>query len=292
MKIKDGIVQYQECYEFQKLAHSTQTDYRYYLSIINKKFGNINILKLGERALIFDFRSFNSQFVSNTPRKAKYILDVFRIFVKWCFINGYIRKNPLNMLFMKINNKPKIDNIWSENDVKYVMSNAPQPLQDFIFVALETGLRRCDLIRLTFDHIHIIENRYVFKINMQKTNKPIILPLSKNLTLWLEKLDYSSGFILKSTNGEPWHKDKFSHAWQRMKKRLKFKNITPHGLRKTAVTRLARTGCNVLEISALLGWSLKSVQNMLDKHYFKDKVSVAFNAIDKLDNYRKAAISS
>jgi integrase len=78
----------------------------------------------------------------------------------------------------------------------------------------------------------------------------------------------------------------------RLKKRLKLENITPHGLRKTAVIRLAKAGCTVPEIASILGWSISSVQNMLDRHYFKDKISVAFSAIKKLNLAKSSTLMS
>lgn len=171
-----------------------------------------------------------------------------------------------------------------QQDINYVMQNAPPSLRDYIYLALETGLRRCDLIKLTYDDIVIIKQQAFFSIKQSKTQKQIFIPISIDCYKWLVNRQNQSRYILLSYNGEPWHEDKFCHAWGRLKKRLKLEHITPHGLRKTTVTRLAVVGCSVMEISALLGWSLHTVQSMLDGHYYQDKISVALNALNKWTN--------
>lgn len=283
MKINHLITLYKNDYAFRKLSATTKRSYDYYLGIIDLRYGNRDVLKLGERELIYDFRGYVSGFCEDVPRKAKYLISVLRLFVKWSYRNGFIRRDLSDFLKLEFKYKPKSINVWSENDVQFVLQNASKPLQDFILFALETGLRRCDLIKLKFSDIHMVGTHKVFIVTQQKTKNQVKIPLSHKLLDWLNVNPQKNEFILNSFDDTPWHEDKFNHAWGRLKKRLKLTNITPHGLRKTAVTRLAKAGCTVPEISAILGWTITSVQNMLDKHYFQDKLSVAISAIDKLN---------
>lgn len=283
MKIYNLIELYKKDYAFRKLAVLTQKSYVTYLDIIAEKYGNRDALKLGERDTVYDFRIYITDIFQTLPRKAKHLLSVFRLFSRWAYRNGFIRRDITDILKLEFKYQVKSLNVWSEADVEFVLQHASKPLQDFILFALETGLRRCDLIKLTFSDIHTIQTHKVFIITQQKTKNQVKIPLSHKLIDWLDKNPPKSEFILNSVDNTPWHEDKFNHAWQRLKKRLKLKNITPHGLRKTAVTRLAKAGCTVPEISAIFGWTIASVQNMLDKHYFQDKLSVAISAIDKLN---------
>lgn len=284
--LSDAIELYKSDYEFDKLAPNTKKQYNCYLGLINEQFRRLLILHLSDKENVLRIRIFIKSLIPETPRKAKYVLQVFKIFYHWAYRDGYIRHNRLDLLKIKFNDSSRLNNIWSEADVEFVMKNAPKSLQDFIFLALETGLRRCDLIKLKFTDIKMIDGHKVFIINQQKTGTRVTIPLSDRLIDWLDKNPPKTEFILNSADATPWHEDKFNHAWQRLKKRLNLTKITPHGLRKTAVTRLAKASCTVPEISAILGWSISSVQNMLDKHYFKDKLSVATSAIQKLNNSR------
>jgi integrase len=283
MKIKDLIAVYKSDYAFLKLALGTQKQYSLCLNTVIDLYGNRDVLRLGERDLIFEFKKFISLLFLTKPRKAKHISDVFRLFCKWSYRNGMIRRDVTDILNLQLKYKPKKINVWSEADVEFVLKNASKSLQDFIFLSLETGLRRCDLIALKFSDIQKHDNRYVFVLKQKKTQRDVLIPLSSKVIKWLNAHEKLTEFLLNSADNTPWHEDKFTHAWGRLKKRLNLKNITPHGLRKTAVTRLAKAGCSILEISAILGWSVHNVQAMLDNHYFQDKLSVAFGAIDKIN---------
>lgn len=56
-------------------------------------------------------------------------------------------------------------------------------------------------------------------------------------------------------------------------------------LRDTAVTFLAMAGCTVLEIANITGHSVKTVQTILEKHYFVRNAKLAIGAGVKLDAY-------
>lgn len=283
MKIKDLVSTYKSDYAFLKLAQGTQKQYSLCLKIVIDLYGNRDVLKLGERELVFEFKKFISELFLTLPRKAKHISDVFRLLCKWAYRNGIIRRDMTDILNLKLKYKPQKMNVWSEADVAFVMQHASKPLQDFIFLSLETGLRRCDLIALTFSDIQKHHERYVFVIKQKKTQKQVLIPLSKSVIQWLDTHSNPTEFLLNSADNTPWHEDKFTHAWGRLRKRLNITHISPHGLRKTAVTRLAKAGCSVLEIAAIFGWSVHNVQAMLDNHYFQDRLSVAFGAIDKMN---------
>lgn len=291
MKINTLIELYKKDYAFEKLAVLTQESYVRHLKIIAEKYGNRDVVKLGERETVYNFRMFVTEINKTYRRKAKHLLDIFRLFSKWAYRNGFIRHDLTDILKLEFKHCPKKINVWSETDVEFVLQHASKPLQDFIFLSLETGLRRCDLIALKFSDIQKHDNRYVFVLKQKKTQRDVLIPLSRAVIKWLDTHEKPTEFLLNSFDNTPWHEDKFTHAWGRLKKRLKIKHITPHGLRKTAVTRLAKAGCSVLEISSILGWSVHNVQAMLDNHYFQDKLSVAFGAIDKINNVCDAVLA-
>lgn len=59
--------------------------------------------------------------------------------------------------------------------------------------------------------------------------------------------------------------------------------------RDTAVTMLVMAGCEVAQIANITGHSLKTVQMILDKHYFKRNAELARIAGNKLDAYLAAS---
>lgn len=292
MKAKEAIILFKSDIQFTDLAPKTRTEYARYLDIICVEYGNLNILKFAEREHIFKMRSFFKSVIHETPRKGEFLLAVFRVFYRWCYNEGFIRKMLLDHFKLKCQKSSTKKNGWQQSDFDYIYDNAPESLKNYLMVALETGLRRCDIIRLkNKDFFEDDNQKLLLRITQQKTGDEVIIPVSNAFKKWLESHQNNTDYILVSTNGTPWTENKFNHAWQRMRKRLKFTDITPHGLRKMALTRLVKAGCTISEISAILGWKISTVTRMMDNHYFIDKVSVATSAIDKL-NLHQAVISA
>lgn len=59
-------------------------------------------------------------------------------------------------------------------------------------------------------------------------------------------------------------------------------DLTFHGLRGSAVVRLALAGASVPEIVTFTGHSLKDVESILDAHYLGRDVKLAESAVRKL----------
>jgi integrase len=90
--------------------------------------------------------------------------------------------------------------------------------------------------------------------------------------------------ILRTTLGEPWTTDGFKTSWGKAFDRagLDDEDLHFHDLRGTAVTRLALSGCTVLEIAAITGHSPRDVEAILEAHYLGGRVELAEQAIAKL----------
>ncbi len=60
-------------------------------------------------------------------------------------------------------------------------------------------------------------------------------------------------------------------------------------LRDTAVTDMFEAGCDIAKIATITGHSLKTVQEILDKHYFVRHAGLAIDAGKLLDAHRRKA---
>ena len=278
-------------YHFKELNEVTKTQYINYLNEVIAYSQDKHIAYLESREFMINIRKFIKTVHDTYPIKAKIMQCVFKALVKWCYCEGYTQINLSELLTFRTRQSSMLSNVWTETDIIHISQKSSQAMQDYIFMALETGLRRCDLIKLKYTDIQTSDGGIqYFIIKPQKTHhrfdNPIYLPLTRKLQEWLAQRQKTSSYILTSARGNPWNKSSFISQWKRLIKRENIKGLTPHGLRKTSVTRLAKAGCTVLEIASLIGWSVRCVNKMLDKHYFSDKLAVAVNAVEKLNGTR------
>ena len=71
--------------------------------------------------------------------------------------------------------------------------------------------------------------------------------------------------ILVNSKQRPWSADTFGMAWHRACRASGIDGLTFHDLRRTAITRLAITGCIEAEIASVTGHTLRDVCAILDR---------------------------
>jgi integrase len=98
--------------------------------------------------------------------------------------------------------------------------------------------------------------------------------------------DEDATYVLLNGKGERWaHAGSFATQFSRVRDEAGIGNLTFHDLRGTAVTRLFRADCSVSQIATITGHSLKTVQTILDKHYFHRDAQMSRDAIRRREEY-------
>lgn len=284
MILKQIIEIYLDSREFDRLAETTKRTYRDYLTKeVKRRFGNYSALKLANNNFTDELEGFLED-MKDTPRKAKYILQIFKSFATWAKRKRYLDNQAIKDAQFAYRKKD-VDDFWDEKIYAEFFEKAPYYLRDYMTWASETGLRRGDLIKLKWTDILYHNDIAYISVVQSKTKKKLHIPLSRFLLNYMKRMHKRSEYILTSSNHEPWSENKFKCCWGRFKQKFPEYIVKPHGLRKLNVSRLAIAGATVPEIASILGWSITSVNKMLDEHYLNKK-SVAFQAISRIDNLR------
>jgi integrase len=152
------------------------------------------------------------------------------------------------------------DKIWTVDDEAAFLRAAPAHLHLPLLLALWTGQRQGDLLRLpwsAYDDSHI-------RLRQGKGGARIVIPVGAPLRAALDAAPKHSTIILTNSEGKPWTSDGFRASWGKACKRAGVVGLTFHDLRGTAVTRLAIAGCTEAEIATITGHSLRDVRSILD----------------------------
>lgn len=128
-------------------------------------------------------------------------------------------------------------------------------LKPFFLVAIETGLRKGDLLRLTWRAVDF-EQRWV-SIVMQKTKLPVTVPMSEACLAALEECgarNLSRAFVFTDEEGRQLSETRVHRTFNRVKRlagierRFRF-----HDLRHSFASRLASRNVNLAVISKAMG---------------------------------------
>lgn len=158
-----------------------------------------------------------------------------------------IEANPLHKVKLpKYDDKRNRRLETGEFDIIESYCKAQQQLEllNVIIMAIETGMRRGELLRLTKEHFNP-EVRTLY-IPITKSGHPRTIPLTSKSAELISNLKLHQSIYSKSTEG-------FHSAWQRLIKRTGIVDLRFHDLRHEAISRFFEMGLSVPEVALISG---------------------------------------
>lgn len=271
------IAQYKAAPEFTGLAVSTRRAYLAYIKLIEDEFGDLPVAALADRRVRGEFKTWRDSF-AETPRKADYAWTTLARVMSFAKDRGIIAINPCERggrLYVA----DRKDKIWTEQDIAAVLAIASSEIQLALILALWSGQRQGDLLRLPWS---AYETPYI-RLRQSKGGRRVMMPAGAPLRALLDATSRRGPLILTNTLGRPWTSDGFRTSWAKACDRAGIEGLTFHDLRGTAVVRLAIAGASVPQIAAVTGHSLKDVEAILDAHYLGRDIQLAEAAVLKLE---------
>lgn len=191
---------------------------------------------------------------------------------------GFVAANPCEK-GGRLYRGSRRDNIWTADDEAAFLKSAPMHLHLPLLLALWTGQRQGDLLRLpwsAYDGTRV-------RLRQSKTGARVVIPVGAPLKAALDAMPKRSTIILVNSDGKPWTSDGFRASWRKACTAAGVVGVTFHDLRGTAVTRLALVGASEAEIATITGHSLRDVHAVLDAHYLARDPKLGESAIRKLE---------
>jgi len=158
-----------------------------------------------------------------------------------------LEANPLNKVKLpKYDDKRNRRLEAGEFDIiqDYCQSHQQLELLNVIIMAVETGMRRAELLRVTKEHFN--PQARTLYIPITKSGHPRTIPLTFKAANILDNLSLQQRIYSKSTEG-------FMSAWQRLIKRTSIVDLRFHDLRHEAISRFFEMGLSVPEVALISG---------------------------------------
>ncbi|MEJ2457464.1 MAG: tyrosine-type recombinase/integrase, partial [Novosphingobium sp.] len=267
VSIFDG---YQDSAAFADLAERTRKDYRRLLKVIDAEFGDFPVAALEDRRTRGEFLAWRERLAVKSRRQADYAFAVLARTLSWAYDRGLAPINPCERPG-RLYRAARPENVWSDADEKAFHAKAPAHLRLALTLALWTGQRQGDLLRLKWAAF----DGKTIRLRQRKTRVSVAIPVGAPLKAALDAAmaRYKREgtplppTILATERGTAWTESGFRASWRKACIKAGVSGVTFHDLRGTAVTRLAVAGATVPEIAAITGHSLKEVGTILDAHY-------------------------
>jgi integrase len=276
------LFRFQESAEFQfGISPRTKRDYTKQIKRIERAFGDFPLKALGDPRSRSIFLEWRDQLAKTSLRQADYGYATLARILSWAHNRGLITVNPCAR-GGKLYHGTRVNKIWDDQQVARFLQVAPPYLQLAMLLAINTGQRQGDLLRLPWSAYNGSE----IKLRQRKTDQYVPIPIADELKVALDEAPRQNPIILTNSEGKPWSESGFQSAWGKATMRAGIRGLTFHDLRGTAVVALARAGCNEVEIYAITGHKPSDVRAILTAHYLPRDAEVARNAIAKLNHHK------
>jgi len=232
------------------------------------------------------FLDWRDELALKSKRQADYALTILGTVLGWAKERGKITVNPCERIG-RVYNGTRVDFVWSIEDESAFLRSAPPHLHLPLLLALWTGQRQGDLLRLTWNAYNgsEIRLRQSKSIGRHRRLVNVVIPVGAPLKAALDEAakNKRSPIVLLNSDGRPWTEDGFRTSFNKARNKAGVVGLTFNDLRGTAVTRLALEGASEAQIVSITGHALNDVHSILDAHYLHRDPELARAAIHKLE---------
>jgi integrase len=263
--------------DFQMKSPSTRQEYDRYLDEIWKRFGAVSVEDLQRPATRGLFKEWRDS-MADRPRTADYAWTTLARVLSFAKDRGLIALNICER-GGRLYRADRREKTWSAQAIASFNAVAPPNMRVAMMIALWTGQRQGDLLRLEWSAY----DGKRLKVTQRKTGARVIVPAGLPLRNALAAGTRQAGVILRNSRNEPWTSEGFRTSWRKVCEAAGIRGLTFHDLRGTAVTNMALAGCTAAEIASVTGHSMRDVHEILDAHYLGGREELAQRAVAKLE---------
>jgi hypothetical protein len=280
----------------EKLAPSTQSEYRRMLTSAEVEFGDMPLAALDDPRVRRDFLDWREKVGRRSgEREADNRLSAISAMLTWAVDRGHLTLNHLRG-FKRLYHVDRSEIIWLPEHIAAFMSVAPIEMQRALLLGLHTGQREGDLLRLPWSAY----DGAVIRLRQGKTRRGhqfgrlVEIPCTAALRRMLDSMEHVSPLILTTKTGQSLKKRYFARLWDEAMKKAGLESVSLpgsdrpvqlhfHDLRGTAVTLLSEATCTPQQIATITGHSLKTVHRILERYLARTR-GLAEQAIFNFEN--------
>jgi integrase len=280
----------------EKLAPSTRGEYTRMLTKAETEFGNMPIAALEDPRVKRDLLDWRQKVArASGRREADNRLSAISAMLTWAVDRGSLVANHLKG-FKRLYHVDRSEIIWLPEHIEAFMKLAPIEMQRALILALHTGQRQGDILRMpwsAYDGISI-RLRQGKSRRSGKTAPLITIPCTSALRRMLDEMDRVSPLILTTKRGQSFKARYFGRMWDEAVTKAGLQSVLLpgsedlvelhfHDLRGTAVTLLSEAGCTPQQIATITGHSLRTVHRILERYLARTR-GLAEQAIFNFEN--------
>jgi integrase len=270
---------------YETRAEATRRNYRRVLDVLKQRYGAGLIKDLQPRHVKTMRNEMRDAFTATTADLALSIVSTL-----WDFADEQLSldlpgADPTYGI-KRVHVEHSEHEPWPQELIaKFIAASSPR-LAFAVRLALGTGLRRSDLVKLRWEDLKGDH----FQVCQQKTGEPVMVGLPKELLAELETMPRVADTVIVGDLGKPITAASLSRMVRLKLRDLGVTGYSIHGLRKNAGVAIAEAGGTECEIMARLGHKTPQMA----AHYTKraSQAVAMRSAVEKLERARALKVAN
>jgi integrase len=262
------VADYRVSPEYLRLRPKSKRAYEPVLRALVDEYGTMPLVLMEQKGMRADFLRYRDIIAGRGNATADMHMAVLKAVMSWAVKRELLAVNKASSI-EKLNQSTRRDRIWSEEECARLISTASPEMAHSFVLALNTGQRQGDLLRLTWTAY----DGSTLSLRQSKTNASVRLRMTPDLKALLDAMPRKAVTILTNHQGRPWTERAFQSAFNRAKKKAGIVGLTFHDLRGTYISRAHALGYSISEIAQSSGHSERDAEKMIRKHYLAADVT-------------------
>ncbi len=176
---------------------------------------------------------------STTNRFLTLLKKMINLAIDW----GYLDNNPATKVKMFAEHDNLKEKVLSDEEEQKLLYASPDHLRPIIIMALNTGMRRGEILNLKWQDVDF--ERRIISVKKTKSGRTRSIPINDSLLNILEDLDQNGDKVFPYTY--------IQTAFQNSRRRAGLHDVRFHDLRHTFASRLVANGVDIVTVQQLLG---------------------------------------
>ncbi len=183
---------------------------------------------------------------ASVNRELACLKTMFNKSIDW----GIVSTNPVRKVKL-FPEKPNILRVVSDSEFQRVYSNASEFLKPILIVAMNTGMRKSEILNLKWEDVNFKDGYLI--VRESKNNDSRIIPMNKVLmeTIKSVKNNNSNEYLFSHGNEAP--AKTFKTAFNAAIRRAGIERFRFHDLRHTFASNLVMAGVDIVTVQELMG---------------------------------------
>lgn len=181
---------------------------------------------------------------SSTNRLLALLKRMFSVAEEW----GYVKGNPVKAVRMFSERENMRERVLTENEEGRLLKESADHLRPIIIVALNTGMRKNEILTLSWKQVDLKER--LIRVVKTKSGRNRTVPINDTLFQFFSTKTGSEYMFPDPKTGKPYKEVRSS--WEGACRRAGIK-LRFHDLRHTFACRLVQRGCDIETLRSLLG---------------------------------------